>query len=213
MHPTASPLPVQRLQLEEFNGGSPMSQRSIMRRESHVLADISEVDTLDSAAMADQAVHNISAMFPTVEESHIRDLLKKYHNSQAVVISALQVAKHPFITPGPSTVFTPPPTRHSTLPGVAQGVLASISMQTGSLPHYYGSMTPVMGLKSNNGHDPGSVSSSGYPTPRPGSAASGFDTSFCMGSPQIGTLHGSSGPGNLFRSFPRPHSSPKMKLR
>ena len=49
-----------------------------IRRESHVLADISEVDTLDSAAMTDQAVHNISAMFPTVEESHIRDLLKKY---------------------------------------------------------------------------------------------------------------------------------------
>ena len=28
VHPTASPLPLQRLQLEEFNGGSPMSQRS-----------------------------------------------------------------------------------------------------------------------------------------------------------------------------------------
>ena len=78
MHPTASPLPLQRLQLEEFNGsGSPMSQRSVMRRESHALADISEVDTLDSTAMMDQAVHNISAMFPTVEESHIKDLLKK----------------------------------------------------------------------------------------------------------------------------------------
>ena len=123
-----------------------------------------------------------------------------------MVISALQVAKHPFITPGPSTVFTPPPTRHSTLPGVAQGVLAGITM-TGSLPHYYGSMTPVLGLKNT---DAGSVSSSGYPTPRPGSAASGFDTSFYMGSPQIGA---SGGPGNLFRSFPRPHSSPKMKLR
>lgn len=80
MHPTASPLPLQRLQLEDaFNGGSgsPMSQRSVVRRESHILADISEVDTLDSAAMTDQAVHNISAMFPTVEESHIKDLLKK----------------------------------------------------------------------------------------------------------------------------------------
>ena len=78
-HPAASPLPLQRLQLEEFNGGSPMSQRSgFMRRESHVLADISEVDTLDSTTMTDQAVHNISAMFPTVEESHIKDLLKKY---------------------------------------------------------------------------------------------------------------------------------------
>ena len=42
----------------------------------------------------------------------------------------------------------------------------------------------------------------------PGSAASGFDNSFYMGSPQIGS-HAS----NVFKSFPRPHSSPKMKLR
>ena len=89
----------------------------------------------------------------------------RYHNSQAVVISALQVAKHPFITPGPSSVFTPPPTRHSTLPGVAHGVLAGITM-TGSLPNY-GSMTPTLGMRNNN-HDTGSVISSGYPTPRPG---------------------------------------------
>ncbi len=127
----------------------------------------------------------------------------RYHGSQAVVISALQVAKHPFITPGPSTAYTPPPTRHSTLPGVSQGVLAGIHL-TGSLPHYYNSasMTPILGLR-----DAPSVSSSGYPTPRPGSAASGFDNSFSMGSPQIGA------PGSLFRSFPKPHSSPKMKLR
>ena len=79
-------------------------------------------------------------------------------------------------------------------------------------------MTPVMGLKNkDNGND--DVSSSGYPTPRPGSAASGFDSTFAtfyMGSPQIGASTASAipgGPGSLFRSFPRPHSSPKMKLR
>ena len=140
----------------------------------------------------------------------------RYHNSQAVVISALQVAKHPFITPGPSSVFTPPPTRHSTLPGVAQGVLAGITM-TGSLPYYYGGggTGGAMGLKHSSvyggvDNGVGSMDSSGYPTPRPGSAASGFDmASFYMGSPQIGGSHAS----NLFRSFPRPHSSPKMKLR
>ena len=142
----------------------------------------------------------------------LTDVLLRYHGSQAVVISALQVAKHPFITPGPATVFTPPPTRHSTLPGVSQSVMAGIAM-TGSLPHYYNgdngsrmggasSMTPVIGMRGD------SISSSGYPTPRPGSAASGFDNSFSMGSPQIGGQA-----GNLFRSFPRPHSSPKMKLR
>ena len=129
----------------------------------------------------------------------------RYHGSQAVVISALQVQKHPFITPGPGT---PPPTRHSTLPGVSQGMLASI-LQTGSLPHHYSSafaasssMTPILGKDGVP-----SVCSSGYPTPRPGSAASGFDYSLSMGSPQIGA------PGSLFRSFPKPHSSPKMKLR
>ena len=115
----------------------------------------------------------------------------------------MQVAKHPFITPGPSTVFTPPPTRHSTLPGVAQGVLAGLSM-TGSLPYHY--------QPGGAGANGASVSSSGYPTPRPGSAASGFNNevnSLYMGSPQIGGSNAS----NLFRSFPRPHSSPKMKLR
>ena len=97
---------------------------------------------------------------------------------------------------------------------------------TGSLPYYYGaaggnSVTPVMGLRNSavygggggggvGENGVGSISSSGYPTPRPGSAASGFDmASFYMGSPQIGGSHAS----NLFRSFPRPHSSPKMKLR
>ena len=131
--------------------------------------------------------------------------MSRYHGSQAVVISALQVQKHPFITPGPGT---PPPTRHSTLPGVSQGMLASI-LQTGSLPHHYSATTPTPILGGGGGRDGGvpSVCSSGYPTPRPGSAASGFDYSLSMGSPQIGA------PGSLFRSFPKPHSSPKMKLR
>lgn len=135
----------------------------------------------------------------------------RYHGSQAVVISALQVAKHPFITPGPATVNTPPPTRHSTLPGVSQGNLANMAI-TGSLPHYYSGAAGA--ASSSNGAPQAtpapSVISSGYPTPRPGSAASGFDNSFSMGSPQIGG-HGTG--TNLFRSFPRPHSSPKMKLR
>lgn len=126
--------------------------------------------------------------------------LARYHGSQAVVISALQVAKHPFIMPGPASAFTPPPMRHSTLPGVSQAVLANIHM-TGSLPHYY-TASSMMGLR-----DAPSASTSGYPTPRPGSAASGYENTFSMGSPQIGQ------PGSLFRSFPKPHSSPKMKLR
>ncbi len=158
---------------------------------------------------------------------------KRYHNSQAVVISALQVAKHPFITPGPGTVYTPPPTRHSTLPGAAAAggaatsAAVASSVATGSLPHYYGGAagTPTAMRRQDSSGIGGvglnSVSSSGYPTPRPGSAASGFDNSFSMGSPLIGHHAGVGGgssahaqsAANLFRSFPRPHSSPKMKLR
>jgi len=83
-------------------GGSPMSQRSQLlgasqsgRRESHnVLENISEVDSQTGSNFSggekskkddgefqkyevNSAVAAISSMFPTVDESHIRDLLKK----------------------------------------------------------------------------------------------------------------------------------------
>ncbi|XP_046467734.1 uncharacterized protein [Neodiprion pinetum] len=48
-------------------------------------------------------VARINAMFPTVSDTHIRLLLKKYHNRAAVVVSALQVEKHPLCAPGPCT--------------------------------------------------------------------------------------------------------------
>ena len=70
-----------------------------------------------------------------------------------------QVAKHPLSTPGPAGVYTPPPSRHATLPGAAQvrlndfdqnvfqGVLAGITM-TGSLPYNFpANMTPNMGAR------------------------------------------------------------------
>jgi len=198
---TASPGPLSRLQLdtEPMPYESPLSQRSTLRRDSHILAEISEMES--SFTNQEQAVGKIAAMFPTVEESHIRDLYKKYHGSQAVVMSALQVAKHPIAAPGPATIYTPPPSRHATLPGVAQAHLAGITM-TGSLPYNFPPyMTPTMGARDMSSID----QSSGYPTPRPGTAASDLDTSYYMGSPQIS--------GTLFRSFPKPHSSPKMKLR
>ena len=118
-------------------------------------------------------------------------------------MSALQVAKHPIVAAGPATasVYSPMASRHATLPGAAGGVLAGITM-TGSLPPnlHPPYMTPTMGAR-----DISSLAeSSGYPTPRPGTAASDLDTLY-MGSPQIG--------GTLLRSFPKPHSSPKMKLR
>jgi len=201
-HATASPGPLARLQLDNMETmpyESPLSQRSTLRRDSHILAEISEMES--SFSNQEQAIGKIAAMFPTVEESHIRELYKKYHGSQAVVMSALQVAKHPIATPGPASAYTPIPSRHATLPGVASGVLAGITM-TGSLPYNFPPyMTPTMGARDMSSID----QSSGYPTPRPGTAASDLDNSCYMGSPQIG--------GTLFRAFPKPHSSPKMKLR
>ena len=115
-------------------------------------------------------------------------------------MSALQVAKHPIVAPGPASVYSPLTSRHATLPGTAGGALAGLTM-TGSLPPnlHPPYMTPTMGARDISSLD----QSSGYPT-RPGTAASDLDTLY-MGSPQIS--------GTLFKSFPKAQSSPKMKLR
>ncbi|XP_031359198.1 uncharacterized protein LOC116182800 [Photinus pyralis] len=84
--------------------------------------------TLSAAANTEEAVTKISTMFPTVSDTHIRLLLKKYHNREALVISALQVEKHPITTPGPFT--TPPPVRN---------------IQTNNYAHLQ--MTPPLGLR------------------------------------------------------------------
>ncbi|XP_076244762.1 uncharacterized protein LOC143185548 isoform X2 [Calliopsis andreniformis] len=52
---------------------------------------------------AELQVAKINAMFPTVSDTHIRLLLKKYHNRAALVVSALQVEKNPLCAPGPCT--------------------------------------------------------------------------------------------------------------
>ncbi|XP_023328830.1 uncharacterized protein LOC111701670 isoform X2 [Eurytemora carolleeae] len=191
-HGMVSPQPLgrlQQLQLEESGGGveSPLSQRSL-RRDSHILAELQDME--NTFTNIEQAL---------IENDDIKN--KRYHGSQAVVISALQVAKHPISTVGPASVYTPLPSRHATLPGVSSAVLSNL---TGSLPYNFQhnmTGTPLMGIR-----DISSIEqSSGYPTPRPGTAASDLDTSYYMGSPQISA--------NLFRSFPKPHSSPKMKLR
>lgn len=99
---------------------------------------------------------------------------KRYYNREAVVISALQVEKHPLITPGPFS--TPPLPRHPL-----------------SKKHSLITMTPPM----SRFEAPTSRTNSPMPA-RPGSCASGSY------SPRI---------GEVFRSSPKPHSSPKMKLR
>lgn len=94
-------------------------------------------------------------------------MLCRYYNREAVVISALQVEKHPITTPGPFT--TPPPSRN---------------IQTNI--HQPLQMTPPPGIRN------GSRTGSPVP-PRPGSGGSSNSTDF--------------------RNSPKPHSSPKMKLR
>ncbi|CAG5085379.1 Protein of unknown function [Cotesia congregata] len=48
-------------------------------------------------------VAKINAIFPTVSDTHIRLLLKKYNNRPALVVSALQIEKNPLCAPGPCT--------------------------------------------------------------------------------------------------------------
>ncbi|XP_069679128.1 uncharacterized protein [Periplaneta americana] len=110
----------------------------------------------------EQSVSKISAMFPTVSDTHIRALLMKYHNREAVVMSALQVEKHPISTPGP---YATPPLqgRHFHAPGI--GGISALQM------------TPPLGLRDSP--------RTGSPIPRPGSGASGS----YIGSPRIGDVY------------------------
>ncbi|XP_063837913.1 uncharacterized protein LOC135086990 [Ostrinia nubilalis] len=93
--PTESPILGRALCLTPR--GSP-----IPGRVSHLNEKFQDSLTLNSDT--DALVAKISAMFPTVSETHIKILLKKYYNREAVVISALQVEKHPITTPGPLTM-------------------------------------------------------------------------------------------------------------
>ncbi|XP_062550285.1 uncharacterized protein LOC134215044 isoform X2 [Armigeres subalbatus] len=139
-----------------------------------------------SAAETDATVAKINSMFPTVPETHIRMLLKKYYNREAVVISALQVEKHPLTTPGPYS--TPPlPQRH--FHNTAMGVVSAFQM------------TPVL-----SGRSEVSTSRTASPIPRPASCASGSYYGYYHGSPRSNGF-------DIRHNSPKPHSSPKMRLR
>lgn len=107
----------------------------------------------------------------------------RYYNREAVVISALQVEKHPLTTPGPFS--TPPPPRHV----LGSNSSAAVITMTPPMPRFE---APASRFDMP-------ASRTGSPIPRPNSCASGS-----YGSPRI---------GEGFRSSPKPHSSPKMKLR
>ncbi|XP_017844419.1 uncharacterized protein LOC108601042 isoform X1 [Drosophila busckii] len=164
----SSPLPFQRARL-----ASHLSRRSTIQETS-----FSQFDT-------HAVVSKIQNMFPTADENHIRLLLKRYYNSEAVVISALQVEKHPVTMPGP--FVTPPADRH---------LFHSNSA-------FY--MTPPA-RRLDLGASRVTVTSR-TASPLPGGRI-GSLMSMQSGPPAM-SVHGSP----QLRSSPRPHSSPKMKLR
>ncbi|XP_026736158.1 uncharacterized protein LOC113499797 isoform X3 [Trichoplusia ni] len=98
-------------------------------------------DSLTLTSDTDALVAKISAMFPTVSETHIKILLKKYYNREAVVISALQVEKHPITTPGPLTM-SPSATR---LARTAPGLHSALHLAKGMSSSVHGSshFTPL----------------------------------------------------------------------
>ncbi|KAJ8736790.1 hypothetical protein PYW07_000061 [Mythimna separata] len=99
-------------------------------------------DSLTLTADTDALVAKISAMFPTVSETHIKILLKKYYNREAVVISALQVEKHPITTPGPLTMSPSAVRLQKGAPGLHSALQLAKGM-SGSVPgsSHYSPMT------------------------------------------------------------------------
>ncbi|XP_022213739.2 probable serine/threonine-protein kinase DDB_G0267686 isoform X1 [Drosophila obscura] len=173
----SSPLPFQRTRL-----GGNMSRRSTIQETSFT-----------NQTEADGVVAKIQNMFPTAGENHIRLLLKRYYNSEAVVISALQVEKHPVTMPGP--FVTPPAQRHlfhsnsafyMTPPARRLEMAASRGTSRTASPLPGGRFGSLMSMQSG-GHL--------AQVPPPGAVPPALH-----GSPQ-------------WRSSPKPHSSPKMKLR
>ncbi|KAH8302188.1 hypothetical protein KR044_003773 [Drosophila immigrans] len=188
----SSPLPFQRARL-----ASNLSRRSTIQETS-----FSHQQQIDTHAV----VTKIQNMFPTADENHIRLLLRRYYNREAVVISALQVEKHPVTMPGP--FVTPPAQRHlfhsnsafymtppaRRLDMGASRVTVTQSRTASPLPG--GRLGSLMSMQSGpaaNGH--GQAQGQGVVVAGAATAAVALH-----GSPQ-------------WRSSPKPHSSPKMKLR
>ncbi|XP_046868031.1 uncharacterized protein LOC6639081 isoform X1 [Drosophila willistoni] len=198
----SSPLPFQR-----SRPGANLSRRSTIQETSFT----NQIDT-------DAVVSKIQNMFPTAGENHIRLLLKRYYNREAVVISALQVEKHPVTMPGP--FVTPPAQRHlfhsnsafyMTPPARRLDMSRCTSRTASPLPLASSSVLGAVHHQSQPGGRFGSLMSmqsggagGGHPVPGYGHLALGG------GGGAAGALHGSP---QQWRSSPKPHSSPKMKLR
>ncbi|CAH4038617.1 unnamed protein product [Pieris brassicae] len=150
-------------------------------RISHLNEKFQESLVLNSDTEA--LVAKISAMFPTVSETHIKILLKKYYNREAVVISALQVEKHPITTPGPLTASPSVSRLHKG----AMGIHSALQLAKGVSGSLHGSC-----------HSPFTLTPQGSPLLlRPTSGASSY----------YGTTKSHEG-GQTTK-----HQSPKMKLK
>ncbi|XP_063699407.1 uncharacterized protein LOC134830004 isoform X2 [Culicoides brevitarsis] len=195
----------QQLEMSPIIRSTPHTPRSQHRsvaprksiQETSFSSQVAETDT-------EAVVSKINTMFPTVPETHIRSLLKKYHNREAVVISALQVEKHPITTPGP---YTPPPIRNFHTAATAATCVSAFQKTPPSV--HRGSS--AVGI--NYSHFD---SRNASPVTRPASVASNAPT-VCM---SMVEKHGGGGIScgsprfeGGFRMSPKPHSSPKMKLR
>lgn len=104
----------------------------------------------------------------------------RYHSREAVIISALQVEKHPLTTPGPYA--TPPMQQRSSFQN-GGGAIGSVAID-------YSSLLQTSMMQSRG-------------SPIIGRTASCASGSIYTGSPKI----------DGYRQSPKPHSSPKMKLR
>jgi len=81
---TASPGPLARLQLDTDTvvNESPLSQRSTLRRDSHILAEISEMESsFTSQEQVDTDSRYLKSVFPTVEEYLLLDVLANSENN------------------------------------------------------------------------------------------------------------------------------------
>lgn len=171
-----------------------MTRPSTPRTQLSRMTNNTQETSFSSPLDIEASIQKVNTMFPTVNEAHIRDLYKKwvklnslslldwiindsppsrYHNREAVIISALQVEKHPIATPGP---YATPPMQRSFQNG------------TGSVAIDYSSLLQ---------------SSMSRGSPINGRATSCASGSIFNGSPKI----------DGYRQSPKPHSSPKMKLR
>ncbi|XP_066593090.1 uncharacterized protein [Prorops nasuta] len=101
---TSQDIPMQELK-------TPMSTRSVSAMTNRfgdiTLGSPTPVRNMETSLTqnsdSELVVNKINTMFPTVSDTHIRLLLKKYHNRPALVVSALQVEKNPLCAPGPCT--------------------------------------------------------------------------------------------------------------